>query len=86
MRELEAQIAEREEQLEALKATMATFEVDVQRSAEEKALLRAEYEAKVAAVAAQMVGLRKRLKEQVRVGEMVCMGARGTKGSWSISR
>jgi hypothetical protein len=66
MRDLAEQIAEREGQLDAMRCAMAAIEADAARSAEEKAALRRAYDARVAAVQAQVAQLRRRVKDQVR--------------------
>ncbi|KAF8057282.1 FOLD2 [Scenedesmus sp. PABB004] len=63
-RELETELAELSLDMEELQAALARVEADAAASAEAKAAMRAEYEARIAAVAAQMGGVRQQLRGQ----------------------
>lgn len=66
-RELEAELAELQLDLEELTAALARVEADVAASADEKQRLRTEYEGKIQTVVEQMSGLQRQLKgHQVR--------------------
>ena len=65
MHELEAEIAEKAQEVEVLRVAIVEVEADVLASAEEKMSLRQEYEQRIAAVQNQMTTLKKQLKDQV---------------------
>lgn len=65
-RELEAELAELQLDLEDLTSALAQVEADAAASAEEKQRLRTEYEQKISTVVEQMSGLQRQMKGQVR--------------------
>lgn len=64
-RELETELAELNLEMDELTSALAQVEADAAASAEEKARLRSEYEARLRDVAAQMSSLQRQLKGQV---------------------
>jgi ElaB/YqjD/DUF883 family membrane-anchored ribosome-binding protein len=65
-RELETELTELNLEMDELTSALARVEADAAASAEEKARLRSEYEARLRDVAAQMNNLQRQLKGQVR--------------------
>jgi ElaB/YqjD/DUF883 family membrane-anchored ribosome-binding protein len=64
-RELEAELTELTLEMEELTSALVRVEADAAASAEEKARLRSEYEARLKDVSAQMSNLQRQLKGQV---------------------
>jgi hypothetical protein len=64
-RELEAQLADLSMDLQELTSALSRVEADVAASADEKQLLRREYERKIEAVVKQMAGLQQQMQQQV---------------------
>lgn len=65
-RELEAQLADLNMDLQELNGALSQVEADAAASAEEKQQLRKEYERKIDVVVKQMAGLQQQMKQQVR--------------------
>lgn len=70
-RELEAELADLNLDLQELTTALAKVEADAAASAEEKQILRQEYEGKIEAVVKQMAGLQQQMKQQV--GPQLCI-------------
>lgn len=64
-RELEAELADLNLDLQELTTALAKVEADAAASADEKQVLRQEYEGKIEAVVKQMAGLQQQMKQQV---------------------